>query len=77
MEKIRKGRYRHYKGKMYRVLGVARNSENPKEEMVIYMALYSSREFGKNQLWARPKKMFLEKVSVDGKRVQRFSYVGV
>ncbi|MDE1825853.1 MAG: DUF1653 domain-containing protein [Candidatus Micrarchaeota archaeon] len=76
MGRVRKGKYRHYKGKMYRVIGVARSSENPKEEMVVYMALYSSKKFGKNQLWARPREMFAQKVNVDGKMVPRFRYVG-
>lgn len=73
---IRTGRYRHYKGNLYRVLGVARHSENPKEEFVVYRALYDSKEFGKGALWIRPKRMFAEKVMVDGKRVPRFKRMG-
>jgi hypothetical protein len=73
---IRKGRYQHYKGHFYRVLGVARHSEDPKEEFVVYMALYNSKDFGRNAIWIRPKKMFLEKVTVEGKKVPRFRYVG-
>ncbi|PIS32810.1 MAG: hypothetical protein COT39_02550 [Parcubacteria group bacterium CG08_land_8_20_14_0_20_48_21] len=34
------------------------------EELVVYRALYDSKEFGKNALWARPKSMFLENVNV-------------
>ena len=68
---MEKGRYRHYKGKMYEVIGVARHSETL-EEMVVYKALYDDSEFGKEALWVRPKKMFLEEGEVDGKKVKRF-----
>jgi hypothetical protein len=71
MIKVRPGKYRHYKGKNYEVIGVARHSETL-EELVIYRALYNSSEFGKNALWVRPKKMFLEKVTVNGKKMPRF-----
>ncbi len=75
MRQIIPGKYRHYKGKEYEVTGVARHSETL-EEMVIYRALYESPEFGKNALWVRPAKMFLEDVTVNGKKVPRFSLVG-
>ena len=72
MEKrtIRPGKYRHYKGKEYEVLGVARHSETL-EEIVVYRALYSAHD-----LWVRPLNMFREKVIVDGKKVPRFQYSG-
>jgi hypothetical protein len=73
---IRKGRYQHYKGHFYRVLGVARHSEDPKEEFVVYMALYESKDFGRNALWIRPREMFTGKVEVGGKLVPRFRYLG-
>lgn len=63
--------YKHYKGKNYEVIGVARNSETM-EELVVYKALYDSFEFGNNALWARPKKMFLENVIHNGEEVERF-----
>lgn len=75
MDEIKPGRYQHYKGKFYEVIGLARHSETL-EELVIYKALYNSEEFGNNALWARPKKMFLETVIVDGKEVPRFKFVG-
>jgi len=75
MEEIRVGKYKHYKGKFYKVIGVARHSETL-EELVIYRALYEDEKFGKNALWARPKKMFLEYVTINGKRVPRFEYIG-
>lgn len=65
----------HYKGKKYEVIGEAHHSETF-EELVVYRGLFTSPEFGKNALWVRPKKMFLEKVEVDGKKVPRFKYIG-
>jgi len=76
MIEIKPGKYKHFKGKMYEVIGTARHSETL-EELVVYRALYESPEFGKNALWVRPKAMFLEKVKVDGKELLRFSYVGL
>lgn len=73
---VRIGKYRHYKGNLYEVVGVARNSEDPKEEFVVYRALYNSEEFGDRVLWVRPKSMFMGAVSKEGKNVPRFSYVG-
>lgn len=75
MEEIRPGKYQHYKGKFYEVIGTARHSETL-EELVVYCALYDSEEFGRNALWARPKKMFFETVVADGKTVPRFKRVG-
>ena len=63
---IKPGRYRHYKGKDYDVLGVARHSES-EEEYVVYRQLY-----GTGDLWIRPAGMFLESVSVEGATVPRF-----
>lgn len=71
--KIKSGRYRHYKGKFYEVLGTARHSETL-EEFVLYKALYPTK-FGRNSLWVRPLKMFKEKILRDGQRVARFEYV--
>lgn len=75
MTKIKLGKYQHYKGKLYEVIGVAHHSETL-EELVVYKALYDSKDFGKNALWVRPLKMFLEEVEVDGKRMPRFRFVG-
>ena len=70
MESIKPGRYRHFKGKEYEVLGVARNSET-EEELVVYRALYG--DFG---LWVRPVSMWNETVERDGKTFRRFTYIG-
>lgn len=64
------GKYRHYKGKDYQLMGMATHSETL-EPMVVYRALYG--EYG---LWVRPAVMWNELVEVDGKMVPRFQYVG-
>jgi hypothetical protein len=69
------GIYEHYKGKQYEVVGIARHSETL-EELVIYKALYTSPDFGKDALWVRPRKMFEEEIEVNGEQVKRFRYVG-
>jgi len=64
------GRYRHYKGKEYTVLGVARHSETH-EELVVYRP-----EYGDRSLWVRPRAMFQDEVLVGGRSVPRFKYLG-
>ena len=64
------GRYRHFKGNEYTVLGVARHSETM-EEMVVYQ-----QEYGERGLWVRPKAMFQETVEVDGRTLPRFQFLG-
>ena len=61
MQDLPPGKYKHYKGKLYEVIGIARHSETL-QELVVYRALYDS-EFGKNAFWVRPKAMFLETVN--------------
>lgn len=75
MTKIRKGLYRHFKGNLYEVVGIVRHSETV-EEMVLYKALYESKEFGKNALWVRPLPMFEEMVIHKGEKIPRFTYLG-
>lgn len=67
MTNVQPGRYRHYKGKEYTVLGVARHSETL-EEHVVYR-----QEYGNHGLWVRPAAMFAEMVVVEGKTVPRFA----
>ncbi|HEY9254515.1 MAG TPA: DUF1653 domain-containing protein [Stenotrophomonas sp.] len=64
------GRYRHFKGGLYEVTGVARSSETL-APMVVYRALY-----GEGGLWVRPLAMFVEEIDVDGKRQPRFEFIG-
>jgi hypothetical protein len=70
MSAIRPGRYRHYKGNYYEVIGVARHSET-EEELVVYRKLYDDYS-----LWVRPLGMFMEDVLIDGCPVPRFKLVG-
>lgn len=67
---IKIGRYRHFKGNEYLVIGVAKHSETL-EEMVVYRALY-----GDGGLWVRPSNMWDETIERDGKRFKRFEYIG-
>ncbi|WP_337400045.1 DUF1653 domain-containing protein [Congzhengia sp.] len=67
---IKPGKYRHFKGNEYEVLGIGLHSETL-EEMVVYRALY-----GDCGLWVRPAAMWNEMVEKDGKKIKRFSYIG-
>lgn len=67
---IQPGRYRHYKGKDYQVIDLARHSET-EEWLVVYRCLY-----GDHSLWVRPLSMFRETVELAGEQVPRFSRVG-
>ena len=70
MSEIKKGRYRHFKGNEYEVIGTARHSETL-EEMVVYKALY-----GDGGIWVRPLSMWPETVIKDGVEYKRFTYIG-
>ena len=66
MAEIQPGRYRHYKGNEYTVVGVARHSETL-EELVVYR-----QEYGERGLWVRPAALCAETVEVEGRTVPRF-----
>lgn len=70
MNPIPLGRYRHYKGNDYEVIGFAKHSETV-EDMVIYKALY-----GEGGTWVRPLSMWENPIEVDGKTIKRFAYIG-
>ena len=68
-QQIKLGKYRHFKGKEYEVLGIAKHSETL-EEMVVYRALY-----GEKEIWVRPANMWRQTVEKDGKSIPRFTYI--
>ena len=70
MEEIKVGRYRHFKGNEYQVIGMAQHSETL-EPMVVYRALY-----GAGGLWVRPASMWAEHIERDGYSGPRFIYIG-
>jgi len=70
MEIIEPGRYRHFKGNEYQVIGLAHHSESM-QPMVVYRALYG--EYG---LWVRPAEMFTEVIERDGVSMRRFERIG-
>jgi hypothetical protein len=67
---LKLGKYQHYKGNEYEVVGVGTHTETG-EELVVYRALY-----GDGRLWIRPLSMFLETVIVEGVEKPRFTYLG-
>ena len=69
------GKYKHYKNLLVKVIGVGRHSETL-EELVFYEKLEDFKGYKKGSLWARPLKMFKEKVIVNGKKVPRFKFIG-
>lgn len=71
---IKLGIYRHYKGKLYELIGIGHHTETF-EKMVLYRGLYTDNEFGKNPLWVRPLDMFVEAVEYEGKTVPRFTFI--
>lgn len=69
LPEIKPGRYRHYKGGEYEVVGVARHSETL-EPLVVYRPLYNH-----SGLWVRPYAMFFENIEVDGRLQPRFAAI--
>lgn len=70
MEEVKKGIYQHFKGGVYEVIDFAKHSETL-EEMVIYKSIDTG------MIWVRPKSMWNEYKELDGKKVQRFTYIGI
>ena len=70
MDEIKLGKYRHFKGNEYEVIGIAKHSEDL-SPMVVYRALY-----GEGGLWVRPAHMWNETVERDGKVFPRFTWLG-
>ncbi len=66
---IKNGIYKHYKGNIYEVIGIANHSETM-EKMVVYKALY-----GNGELWVRPLSMWNEEIDVNGEKKPRFKLI--
>ena len=69
---IKPGKYRHYKGKDYQVIGTAKHSET-EEDLVLYYPLYG--DDNERTYWVRPLSMFTEQVEVDDMHVDRFAFI--
>ena len=67
---IPKGIYKHFKGHIYKVIGIAKHSETL-EEQVVYVSISDDTD-----IWVRPAAMFLDVIERDGKRFQRFEFLG-
>ena len=67
---IKLGKYKHFKGNEYEVIGIAKHSETL-EEMVVYKALY-----GDGDIWVRPISMWDEEIERDGVKKKRFEFIG-
>jgi len=63
---IENGKYLHYKGNEYEVIGTAKHSET-EEDLVLYFPVKSPE-----QIWVRPLNMFIEEIEVNGKKTKRF-----
>ena len=74
MREIKVGHYRHFKGDIMEVIGIAKHSEKL-EEFVVYKHVTGERA-GEDYYWIRPVAMFLETVERDGKVMPRFEYIG-
>lgn len=71
---LKPGKYRHFKGKEYEVIGIAQHSETL-DKFVVYKPLYETKG-NFHPLWVRPLSMFIEIIERDGKSFPRFEYIG-
>ena len=71
---VKPGFYKHYKGKIYRVLATGRHSESL-ELMIVYQGLYESVEFGSQPIFVRPYDLFVENIAHNGINQPRFQYL--
>ena len=67
--------YKHYSGKLYKVIALAHDSEDPQCMRVIYQAIYDCPTFGPNSIWVRSYTMFTETVFINGIEQPRFKEV--
>lgn len=74
MDTIKLGKYKHYKGGIVEVIGIAHHSETL-EELVVYKCLYECRTFGLGSIWVRPREMFFGNIFIENKKVPRFEFI--
>ncbi len=76
MEKPKAGeKYRHFKGGEYEIVAVARNCDNPNEELVIYKSLYEKEGFPIGTIWSRGLEGFVGFKELDGEKIKRFEKI--
>jgi hypothetical protein len=75
MQEVTLGKYKHFKGTIVEVIGIANHSETM-EKFVVYTHEDPIKGKGKNSLWIRPVCMFLENIKIDGAERPRFKYIG-
>jgi len=75
-EQVKPGTYRNFRGKLFVVEpeNLVHHSETT-QEMIVYRALFSMKDFGQNSLWVLPKDLFLSQVTVAGEKIPRFQYL--
>jgi len=71
---IKPGKYKHFKGHLCNVIGIAKHSETL-EEFVVYIHPDPIKDEEENSMWIRPKSMFLDTVEKDGKQIPRFEFI--
>lgn len=75
------GLYKHYSGKTYQVIGIAKHANNPSNEFVVYRQLYKSvvretnEELPYGTMWIRPKDHFFNNVNINEKTMERFTKI--
>lgn len=78
MEEPQSGeKYRHFKGedKVYEIMAVARDCEDPQKKHVIYKSLYEKEDFSKGTIWSRPLEDFIGFKELDGNKIKRFTKI--
>jgi len=73
-ERIKLGKYMHFKGGVYEFVGECMHTETMKP-LVLYKSLQGSDKYPAGTIWARPKAMFLDKVMYNNEEIPRFKYI--
>ena len=76
MSDLKLGKYRHFKGGEYEVIAIARDCEDAEKKVVVYRALYASKDFDFGQVWTRSLEDFVGFKVIDGEKIKRFEFIG-